>query len=99
MPTNYTVSQGECISSLAAANGFAPETLWNHAENAQLKASRKDPNVLYSGDSVCIPDKQPKTVSKSTDGRHVFKRKGVPTKIRIRLTDDGRPRADVPYQL
>ena len=63
---NHTVVQGECLSSIAAKAGFTVDALWNLPENAQLKSTRKDPNVLYPGDVVFVPDPRPKLISKST---------------------------------
>jgi hypothetical protein len=99
MPLRYTVSQGECLSSIADRNGFLPETLWNHPENAPLKTLRKDPNVLNPGDVLFIPDRTPRITDCATDQKHVFKLKGVPAMLRIRLLDGDEPRAGVPYQL
>jgi putative peptidoglycan binding protein len=99
MPINYTVSQGECVSSISERNGFLPNTIWNHPENANLKTLRKDPNVLNPGDVLYIPDRDPKILDRPTDAKHVFKLKGVPAMLRIRLLDGDDPRAGVPYQL
>jgi hypothetical protein len=100
MPVEYTVRDGDCISSIAVDYGFFPDTLWNHPKNSELKQKRKDPNILLPGDVVFIPDKTLKEVQKSTDARHTFKRKGVPEILRLRMLDeDGYPRANVPYRL
>lgn len=95
----HTVRQGDCISSIADKYGFFPDTLWNHAENAQIKQKRKDPNVLLAGDEVFIPDKQEKTESCATEQRHRFRKKGVPAKFVLQLLDDDQPRAGVDYTL
>jgi len=95
----HTVSQGECLTSIAAQYGFAVKTLWNLPENANLKLIRKDPNVLFPGDVVFVPEVRLSEVSCSADQRHTFVKKGEPTKLRIRLLDDQRPRANVSYRL
>jgi hypothetical protein len=96
----YIVDQGECISSIAYEYGFFPDTLWNLAENAELKQKRKDPNVLFQGDEVFIPDKREKTESGATEQRHRFRKKTTPAKLRLRLLDENNePRANVTYQL
>ncbi|MCC7497230.1 MAG: peptidoglycan-binding protein [Bryobacterales bacterium] len=92
-------SQGDSIPSIATDNGFFWETIWNHPENAQLKARRKSPNQLLPGDEVFVPELRIKSVSKGTDARHKFKRKGVPAKLRLQLKLLGEPRANESYVL
>ncbi len=99
MVEDDTVEQGDCISSIAFEHGFLWRTLWNHSSNADLKTRRKDPNVLLEGDIVHIPDLTPKQAPGATEKRHKFKLKGVPAKIKVRFLHDGKPRANIPYQL
>jgi len=99
MPTPYTVKAGDCLSSIAYVNGFLPDTIWNHADNASLKQKRKDPNVLMAGDVVVIPDKDIKEVSKPNEKEHRFCKKGVPAKLKVRLLKKGEPRKNEPYRL
>lgn len=93
------VGTGETTSSLAKKNGFFWRTIWEHPENAALKAKRKDPNVLFEDDEIFIPEKQIKEVSKGTEAEHTFKRKGEPAKIKIQLLKLGKPRANEDYIL
>lgn len=95
----HTVQRGECLSSIAERYGLFWSTIWNHPENVQLKQQRKDPNVLYAGDIVHIPDIRVREDSCATDQKHRFRKKGVPAKLRLRLTDGDQPRPNVPYQL
>ena len=99
MPINRTVEQGECISSIAEESGFFWQTIWNHADNAELKQLRKDPNALLEGDLVVVPDKTPKEESCATEQKHKFKKKGTPAKMKIRLTLDDQPRKNESYKL
>jgi hypothetical protein len=91
MPEDYTVEQGDCISSIAFEHGFFWVTLWNHPQNSGLKDRRKDPNVLMAGDIVFIPDLRPTWVSKPTEARHRFTLKGVPARLRLRLIKNKDP--------
>lgn len=91
------VGTGETTSSLAKKKGFFWRTIWEHGENADLRAKRKDPNVLFETDDIFIPEKVVKKVSKGTEAEHVFKRKGEPTKIKMQLFKSGKPRADESY--
>ena len=99
MPTQHAVQQGDCFSNLAEEYGIPWKTLWNHPDNAELKQKRRDPNVLYPGDVVSVPDKELKEESRATDARHKFKKKGEPTHIKIRLLLDDEPRAGIRYEL
>src|SRR6201984_276162 len=69
----HTVEQGEHLSQIAKVYGFPDyKILWDHPENADLKKLRKNPNILFPGDQVFIPDKEEKEESGSTDKRHTF---------------------------
>jgi hypothetical protein len=39
MAINHEVEEGDCIYSIAFENGFFADTIWNHANNAELKRS------------------------------------------------------------
>ncbi len=99
MALNYTVKQGDCISSIAYEHGFFPDTLWNHAQNKQLKERRKDPNVLMPGDIVFVPDKRVKEVGKPTDEVHKFRVKNTPKRIQIQLKYIDSPLENTAYTL
>jgi len=99
----YTVKQGDCISSIAFAYNLFPKTIWDHPDNAELKKLRKDPNALFHGDSLVIPDKESKEESCQSEKKHRFRRKGVPEKLRIQFRvgdeDEDAFRKQVPYTL
>ena len=95
----HTVQQGECLSSIADSYGLFWETIWNDSRNAQLKQQRQDPNVLYAGDSLFVPDKRVKQESGATEQRHRFRKKGTPAKLRVQILVDDQPRANEPYRL
>lgn len=97
---NYKVKQGDCVSSIARKYGMFWEKIWNHPKNANLKQIRKNPNVLYLGDEIFIPEKEERQESGATNKRHRFRKKGEPAKLRLRLLDDEEePRADKKYIL
>jgi hypothetical protein len=89
----HTVQQGEHLSRIAFLYGFRDyQTIWNHPENAQLKAKRKTPNILLPGDKLFIPDKVPKVEVRPTGQSHRFQLAGQSLKLRIVLRDfDNQP--------
>ena len=95
----YTVKQGDCISSIAEKYGLFWEQVWDHPDNSQLKEKRKDPNVLNPGDKVFVPDKEEKEASGATEQRHKFRKKGVPAKLHLQVLRDDEPRANESYTL
>lgn len=99
MPKRHEVREGECISSIAYDHGFFPDTLWDHAENAELKRRREDMNVLLPGDEVFIPDKRLKEAERPTGALHRFRRKGVPQRLRVQFLRVNKPIADRPYKI
>src|SRR5579863_10101544 len=84
----HTVEQGEYLAYIAAQYGFTNwQTIWNHPQNADLKNLRQNPNVLFPGDQVYIPDLELQTLSKPTDNTHTFKLKLNTLKLRLTLQD------------
>lgn len=81
----YTLRQGDCITSVAASHGLFWRTVWQHANNAELRQRREDPNILVPGDVVFIPEKRQRPETGATEMRHRFRKKGTPAKLRLRL--------------
>lgn len=74
VPTRHTVTPGDTLASLAAQHGFARGAcLYDHPDNAPLRESRTNPDVLAPGDVVEIPDPTPKQVHLHVDARHRFR--------------------------
>lgn len=96
----HTIGQGETITGLAFRRGLHWQTVWQHPNNAQLRQQRAHQNILYPGDKVFIPDRQPKTVTKATDQVHTFVRMGVPEKFNMQFLDlEGNPYGNQAYVL
>jgi hypothetical protein len=88
MAPQYTVKQGDYLAKIAEENGFVDfQTIWEHAQNKQLKEKRKNPNVLAPGDELFIPDKEVKTESIVTEQTHRFKLKKGKNFLRLVLED------------
>jgi len=94
----YTVKQGDCMLSIAEDCGLLWETIWNHPDNAQLKQLRKDPNILFPGDVVTVPEKDLRVESAQTEKVNKFVVKTPQAQVRLRLLDfKRRPRANLAY--
>jgi N-acetylmuramoyl-L-alanine amidase len=88
MSEYHVVSQGEHLFGIAVQYGFTSYTpIWEHANNSELKNKRKNPNVLFPGDRLFIPDRKTGEYSRNTDKRHSFRLKQPPLKLRLVLQD------------
>jgi len=86
MSEPHIVAQGETLSGIARQHGFSSyKTLWDAAENKELKDKRKNPNILFPGDQLFIPDKETKDETRATDKKHRFELQAESLKIRIEL--------------
>jgi LysM repeat protein len=84
----YKVKQGDYLSKIAKKHGFPDYTvIWNDPHNTQLKQQRDNPNVLYPGDKVYIPDVQLRQESGATDQRHSFVTNNGKLMLRLVLVD------------
>lgn len=96
----HAVKEGEDLDSIAYEHGFFPDTLWEHDLNKALRDKRDNRNMLMpSVDVVVIPELRPSEATVDTDARHTFRRKGVPSILRIRFHRNNKPRAHLPYIL
>ncbi|MFO1063535.1 MAG: LysM domain-containing protein [Pirellulales bacterium] len=95
----HVVQEGDCLSKIAKHYGFTWKKLWDYGPNATLKAKREDPNLLYPGDIVVIPEKSPKMESKGTNQKHTFKKRTELPTFQIRLLFEGAPLANFDAEL
>ena len=95
MSRAYEVKQGDTMILIAHENHFRSwETIWNHENNRALREKRPNPQTLYPGDEVFIPDPVEKKVTAPSDQRHVFRlRPPAVLLFRIWLRDE----ADDPF--
>jgi N-acetylmuramoyl-L-alanine amidase len=83
----YTVKQGDHIASIAAEAGFVSwKTIWEDGKNSGIKAKR-NPNVLYPGDVLEIPERQKKQESIPTTEYSTFQTVGDPVQLKIVVLD------------
>ena len=57
MAKNYTVVSGDTLTKIAKQHGFDDwRVIYNHPSNAAFKAKRPDPDKIFPGDVIVIPD-------------------------------------------
>jgi hypothetical protein len=95
------VRQGECLSSIAELYGFSDwRVIYNDAQNADFRKKRPNPNLIYPGDELYIPDLREKDVDCPTDKRTKFVLHRQPTYLNVRLQDvTKQPITNARYQL
>lgn len=95
-----TVRQGDTTESLAASVGLFWQTLWEHPRNAALRGRRSSHNILLPGDTIFVPEKLSRRETCATTRVHRFRRRGVPTELRVRcLDEEQQPYALAPFRL
>jgi hypothetical protein len=52
----YVIRDGDYLAQLASKFGFDADTVWNDPSNADLQKLRPNPNILFAGDVLQIPD-------------------------------------------
>ena len=98
MPIKHRIKSGKGVESVAYAHGHFAETVWDHAENSELREQREHMNQLLPGDVLFIPDKRSRMETAATGERHRYRRKGVPALYRLQLIEHDEPRANEPYR-
>lgn len=90
MSTEHIVQEGEHLAGIAAQHGFSDvDTIFSHPENAELKKTRANPNLLLAGDRVFIPDPEAKEEGASTEQRTVFAVKSLGLELHVKVVNQG----------
>ena len=88
------------MSSIAALYGFADyQLIYGDGANAELRRLRPNPNVLYPGDRVFVPEVTPSKQDCAVDAKHRVVVKRLTTRLRLVLKDADGPMAQRPYTL
>ena len=98
MLQEYKLKENECLISISEKFGHHWETIWNHSENSEIKAIRKDARVMKKGDRLMIPPVAGKQEQVASEKRHKFVRKGIPALVRIQVLREGQPMAGQPWK-
>ena len=71
MSTEYIIKQGDCLVSIARKHGFDDwRVIYNHPDNAAFKQEHPDPNLIYPGELLMIPDLDPGGATGPTEKRN-----------------------------
>lgn len=100
MSETYTVQAGDYMETIAERFGFRDyHTIYDHPNNGALKTLRPNPHILYPGDRVFIPDKNPGDEPAATDKKHKFVIKAQKIKLMVYVRRNGKPLANQKYTL
>jgi hypothetical protein len=101
MGIHYQVQQGDCLSSIAEKLGFPDyEAIYLDSGNAAFREKRPNPNIIFPGDVLFIPDRTTKELPRPTDKRHRFVSSRAKVYLRLCLQDDlHQPYKNTKYQL
>lgn len=99
----YTVKQGDWLSSIAKKFGIGDwKRIYDHPKNKEFKEKRPDPNVIYPGDKLFIPEQEyieiePKRVNPNVQKIVVSDLEKETIQI-IFKDEEGKPVANQPYK-
>lgn len=100
MGRNYRVEQGDCLYKIAEREGFSHwRTIYDHASNAGFRELRPDPDVIYPGDTLYIPDLQPKDEYGETEKLHRFRKETEETYLHLVIEDEEGKRIEGNYTI
>ncbi|BBO81500.1 peptidoglycan-binding protein [Desulfosarcina ovata] len=85
----HIVKQGEHLVGIATSYHFLNyKKIWEDSNNTELKKSRKNPNILFPGDQIYLPEYITNTIDITTEQRHRFIVKKVPLSINIVIKNE-----------
>jgi len=85
----HIVKPGECIGTIAIRYGFRNwQTIYEAAENKEFKKRRPNPNVIFEGDEIVIPNKGQKSEFCLTEQKHTFRVSITKWLFRMEMRDD-----------
>lgn len=96
----HIVARGECLASIAARYQMAWRTIYEAPENEAVRKKRPNPNVLYPGDQVAIPENRRDAARVETGHRHRFQIATQQWVLRLSIRDDQMSSLEgVPFRL
>jgi N-acetylmuramoyl-L-alanine amidase len=84
----HVVRPGECLSTIARRHGFASwRAVYECPENQDFRRQRPNPNLIWPGDQVFIPDPSRRQELADTAQRHRFRTRRSAPRLRLVLKD------------
>ena len=101
MPTTHTVAQGETLTRIAKQYGLSSwKTIYNHPDNADFRALRSNPDIIYPGDTIAVPEPEQKPRRFHTNKKVVFRIPSEKEFFRLTLQNkSGQPLPDTKVSL
>ena len=101
MAKQHTVAAGECLSAIAAKYGFPDyHAIYGDPANASFREERPNPNLIYAGDVIAIPDKKKGTKSARSGATHKFVARVGTKQLLLKLeSEPGEPLANVIFEI
>jgi hypothetical protein len=98
---DYTVQQGDTLTGIADQFRLATwRRIYDHPQNAAFRRKRPNPDLLFPGDVLYVPDLEEPEYSRATDAKHKFRFKKPAQMLRVAVEDmEGKRLADRPYTL
>src|SRR5947207_1978429 len=73
MPVTHIVRRGDWLSRIAKKYGYRNwVVIYEAPENSEFRRKRPDPNLIYPGDKIVIPNKEPKDEKGTTGQKNKF---------------------------
>jgi N-acetylmuramoyl-L-alanine amidase len=101
MPSTHVIQQGETLTLIAARSGFRDwRTIYLDPLNAPFRAKRPDPDMIFPGDVLIIPDRTSRSEEAVTGKRHRYIVRKTRLFLRVVLVNfDGKPFSNKRYVL
>jgi Putative peptidoglycan binding domain/LysM domain len=100
---SYIVRAGDFLSKIATDHGIANwRTIYDHPNNADFRRRRPNPNLIYPGDQLFIPERPStaKEVAAPAGGTAKFRAHRELNSLEMTLVDfEGLPLANKPFTL
>ncbi len=88
MSKTHVVKQGDTMARIARQHKFgSAAALYEHADNTDFRTLRNDPNLIFPGDEITIPDIEQKVMSVSPAKKHTFRLKRDKEVFKIKIQD------------